>query len=57
LCRRFDPGPHHTLAPINSGLLYYMHFEYVFHSPSAGRYYIGETVSVEERLAQHRDHH
>ena len=56
MCRRFDPGPHHTIAPINSGLLHFMHFVYVIYSPSADSYYIGETVNVEERLVQHRQH-
>ena len=33
-----------------------MHFVYVIYSPSADIYYIGETVNVEERLIQHRQH-
>ncbi|MFM9019848.1 MAG: GIY-YIG nuclease family protein [Sediminibacterium sp.] len=33
-----------------------MHFVYVIYSPSADSYYIGETVNVEERLIQHRQH-
>lgn len=34
-----------------------MHFVYVIYSPSADRYYIGETVDIAERLIQHRTHH
>lgn len=34
-----------------------MHFVYVIYSPSADRYYIGETIDIAERLIQHRQHH
>ena len=47
---------HTTEASILSGLLYFMHFVYVIYSPSSDRYYIGETVDVQGRLIEHRQH-
>ena len=34
-----------------------MHFVYVLYSPKNDKYYIGETVSLQGRLQQHKNHH
>ncbi len=34
-----------------------MHYLYILYSPLFDRYYIGESVNIQERLSQHNSHH
>ncbi len=55
MCRRFDPGPHHSkiASTVVEAIFVCMYTVYVLLSAASGKHYVGFTNNIDRRMQEH----